>query len=680
MTINIDYRKNVWLSREYLINNGVMVFTIERWRERNICKYTHIDQRLFINYDTIPAPTRLKLPDKAVLICDYERERADGLQQYFFLELFDAYNGIKTGFWRNEILKLSDRFSDERLKEFSRKAAVFERILSIYNGKKGELEPLHRAYLQLFPDSFSKKNRFCMAFRQARKEGVLSVAVKHTCLNRPEEKYKEDHKYFAFQVLSHNKGFELTAAYEIFSNACEAEKIGVPTFKWFWTYFQKNRNDIERGRLGASRWEAKNGNYAKIIPALNAGDQWQIDGWRIPFYGKKLNGEGKIERFVEYILFTVLDAHSRKIIGYSIAESENTEMILKGLEMAVKDTLTLPFEIVSDNHSFHKTQESGSLKDGFSKMGVTWTVDSNPRRKAILERAFRTLGDKHFKKRFGYVGQGIRTKIETGVTQPELMDVITKTVNMMTFEQIVAVTASVINEYNNSQVKILKDTPVNLYAKSERPNAIPVDDFKRMALFVLKTEHTVKHGQITIRRGGHVYEYQLSAQYTGKYNNQTVGVRYTDLEKIYLYELKTDEPICIVKPKTAIHGALANQTEKDREALQKNTGRKKGIEVQSRERREQILELAEQLGKGGAYERMNKLTTPKDALQEIRNNDFLRNQIFERFGFNVDNVPDLPVAGEMLDTALKPRKEKENRYPFHREKGTMEKMTIDINN
>ena len=684
MNVNVDNNKGVWLGYDYLRSNGVSENTIKKWCNRKIGIYKKDSNRTYIFYDSIPERTRSKLPPKPFLLHDAGTEEKERAQSYFYKELKEAYDSPKSGHWRNEILKEHEVFDSKKfsakLNGFARKAAVFERILSIYKGKKGELESLHKAYLQLFPDGYSMKNRFCMAIKQAKEKGVLSVAVNGSCLNRGKVIHGDVHRYHAFDILSNPKGFDTTDAYETFIKACECENIAVPSFKWFWTFRKNNLNNINRGRLGATQWEAGNGTRAKIIPALYAGDQWQIDGWRIPLWGKKRNENGKTETFVDYILFAVMDAHSRKIIGFHIAESENTEMILNGLEMAIKDTKTLPHEIVSDNHSFHKTKEAENLKKELSDMGVIWSVSMNPRRKGILERAFRTLGDKHFKKVPGYIGQGIRSKIETGITQPELMSKYAKPENMYTREQIVEVAACLIDKYNNSLVKKLNDTPKSRYDKSNLPHAKRVDDTKRIRLFFPKTEHTIRHGQVTLRQGEHIYEYQLSAEFSGKYNNQKVGVRYEDTSEIYLYDLETDDPICTVKQKVAIYGALANQTENDTVALNKLAGRKKGIDTRDRKETERIIECGQALLKMGAHQRVNKLTTNKEMQMEIRNNTFLRLQIQERFGFDVGDVPDLPMLEEMPNPAFKPKKAEENRNPFHGGKGTMEKLTIDINN
>ena len=96
-----------------------------------------------------------------------------------------------------------------------------------------------------------------------------------------------------------------------------------------------------------------------MLNAQNANSQRQIDGWRLPFYMKG---------FETLTLFWVIDSYSKRVLGSFIDSSENTETILKGLASAVKETGVLPFEIVSDNHSFNQTKEAQDSKKGYPRL------------------------------------------------------------------------------------------------------------------------------------------------------------------------------------------------------------------------------------------------------------------------------------------------------------------------
>lgn len=382
----------------------------------------------------------------------------------------------------------------------------------------------------------------------------------------------------------------------------------------------------------------------------------------MPIYCRRPNDKGGQEYLFRYTLFAVLDAHSRKIIGCDIAESENTENILHGLERVVRNTGTLPFEIVADNHSFNKTQEADNLKARMEALGVTWTVDSNPRRKAILERTFRMLGENHFKDCYGYIGQGIRSRIENGITQQELKDIYTKPGNMLTYEQVCAVAYTAIHDYNKRIRKSLGQSPAKRYEASQQPNSIKIDDFATVALFHRQADYKVANGQITIQRGMHRHEYQLPAKYAAEYNGKRLNVRYYDFEQIYLYDIDTDAPICCVEQKPSIHGALANQTDEDRANLMKNKGRIKGIDARQKKRKEDLFDAANTINPN-IYEAANQVTASKDVLKIAKQTYDIKLMLAQQ-GIYADRIAPLPQVDEMLDKSLKPRKEKENKHPF----------------
>jgi len=667
--------KRIWLCHEYLLNIGVSEGTLNNWSVRGTCDRIYRDNgRVYVAYDTIPSATKAKLPNAEELYKERDQWFKDAYSNLINREIEQAYNCINIAKWRNIILKEYD-LPIEKAVEYGRKASVMEKIVELNRQWKraGTLEYIFKAYKRLYPDSYSTKSRLCTAIKRAREEGILSVVVDKRMKNSGvSEKYGELHKKYAFAALGHAKGYTQPQAYEVFEELCEAYSLVTPSYRWFQGYYYENRHLIDECAIGKSAWDKDNANYMKIIPALYVGDQWQMDGWRIPIYCKKRNEKGGTEYFVTYNLFAVLDAHSRRIIGYDIAESENTENILKGLERAVETTGILPYEIVADNHSFNKTKEAGNLKADTESLGVTWTIDSNPRRKAILERAFRTLGDKFFKKRYGYIGQGIKTKIKKGITQQELRDIYTKPDNFLTIEQIKLIVIEVIAAYNDTIRPSLQDTPNNRYAKSEQPNAIQIDMFERISLFNRKSEHKIRHGQIRIKRGQHEYEYQLPAEYSARYNGETVGVRYADFDEIYLYDLETNKPICSVTQKVGAHGALANQTDADKTLFIKNSGRMKGINSKRYKAKESIFSPQNTISPDA---NLNVLLSPKDAVEKVKQSQALRNEALNH-GINADMVTPLPFVDEVIDSSMKPRKPKENKHPFAPKNNEIRKISI----
>lgn len=672
---NID--ATYWLSYDYLLKHSISEDVIGQWSKRNVCDRTYVEGKAYINYDTIPAPSRAKLPSKEELRKEYSRQQYAYREEYFLEELREAYNSPNVRRWDQEIQKIDfgKWVSPQEITVYARRAAVYERAIELHNRRKGGFSALFYAFKTLYPDnSYKNTDRFHKALAKAEEEGILSVAIDKRKFRKTPVKYGALHEYYAFGLLSSKNNFTLEEVHERLLHACRKEEIETPSFSWLRLFSKKNYNLIEDTRKGKTKDAPI---YAKIIPALNAGSQWQIDGWTLPFWCKKPNGKGGYEKYVRYILFAVMDAHSRKIVGFHVAESENTETILKGLEKAVKHTGYLSFEIVADNHSWNNTKIADNIKEKFAELDVVWTIDSNPRRKAIVERSFRTLGDKHFKHMYGYLGQGVKTKVKKGKVAQELLDKYGKTENMLTYDQIVANAVLAVHEYNNSIIKKLKDTPNNLYEKSEKPHIKPVDDFTRMGLFFRESEATIRNGQITIQRGAfNKYEYQLPAEYFEQWNNKTVAYRRGDsFEYIYLYDIETGTPICCLSQKSDIHGALADQGEKDKEQLFKNSGRAKGIESKAQKRKDKLSEEADTINPA-AFGYLNELTTPKDTLAEVQRTHEMQRDLVEDYGIAPANILEFPEARGTLDPSLR-TKENDMSRPFRvKEYKEMTKLII----
>lgn len=677
--IYVDTKHQVyWLSYEWFDLKGISQNTYTCWCKRGVSKRKYIDGRAYINYDTIPLESREKLPDKEGLKKEYNRQKTELKEQWCFYRLEPVYKkSDRFPEYVNAILKDGryNKLKREQVNYFARRACVIEKAIELHgmHKEKGWLTGLYYAYSRLYPDDYSMKNRFCMMLKKAREEGVLSVAIDKRSLREFTPKYTEEYQYMAHEILSDPRAFDTVMCHEKMQTACEKQQMETPSVWWIRDYYRKNKNFINITRHGKEVYEKEQRPYANIIPALHRNTQWQIDGWEIPIYGKRQREDGSWELYFKYVFFAVLDAHSRKYVGYSIGESENTEVILKALENAVKNTGVLPYEIVSDNHSFNQTKEAEHFKAALDKIGVHWTVDSNPRRKAILERSFRTLSEKHLKNHYGYIGAGIRSKKKGSRMPQELIDEYTK--NSSRFPNYDTIAISVIDsvlEYNDKVKPKFKQSPNERYENSEQPKCFEVDVFKRMQLFTRKTEQKITNGQFTIKRGEYEYSYQLPAEFSTRYNGETVTLRYADFGTMYLYDYATDAPICSVLQKSDIYGAMGDQTDADIHKLHKNTGRLKGIESKSRKRKNTIFDQCDTINPNAA-DAINKVKAPKEVVKQIEQNLHLR-EIALNQGVKPERVTDAPALGMLTVSA--PERE-ENNHPFSVKTSEICKISIE---
>lgn len=655
-------KKELYVSYSFLLSKNISQNTIDNWRKRGLSIVKKIGINAYILYDSIPAPTREKLPSKEAIIKELERKRDEDSIDYFYEILYKAKEN-NFSLYRDVYSK---HFNDERVVEYSKKHAVIEEILTIRyeykeEGTRCPSRDIWKAYCRIYPEDYVYEY-FLNIMKKAENEGIERILIKQSV----PVKRKFDVRYtkMIIDCLSSKKKYNQPQIFDKICKACEKKGWEKPSLSW--VKLKIRDYYLFGGARDGVNYEFYNRRpYLGVLNAQNANSQWQIDGWRLPFYMKG---------FETLTLFWVIDSYSKKVLGSFIDSSENTETILKGLASAVKETGVLPFEIVSDNHSFNQTKEAQDFKERLSKIGVTWTVSMNPRRKSNVERSFRTFGDDFCKNEYGYIGQGIKTRMKNGKPSQEYIDKAVK--NPLTREQIVLIAGRCIEEYNN---KIGSDgkSPNMRYEEavndeSRKKKSFAVSDLDVLSLFIRRSEAIARRGQITIERGGVKYEYVMNAKQYVKYNNKRFGIRYASFDQIYIYDIDTDKCLDCLQRKKYAHGALADQTEDDIKLINKHSGRLRGIENAIKKEQEKIYKEAVSIDPDAAYI-MNPLLTPKAYFEEYKRNGNLM-RFADRHGIRPEDVPEINVECEKETKEPEYRKRRKAESPFHCEK----RMAIDL--
>lgn len=640
----------LYVSYAFLKEKGVSEKSISNWSYRKACIKIYFDEVPFVEYTTIPSPTRIKLPSESQLMSLVSVEHLESKQAYFNDLLKTAYEKhfIK---YRAEYSQ-DNRLTQDQVTQCARLRAVWEKILQQEANSRGVNTFIHNAFTTIFPGKYADYNVFSSTKTKARKN-INSVVIDSRWFRKQDSPFDDKIIFWTKTLISNPVNHTGKAIWRNLHKVCIDSGITPPSYSWVKKFIRENQSNHElySSRFGKSVAFNNIEPYAKITYDY-AGSQWQIDGWTMPFY---------TEGWKKLVLFVVRDAKSKKIVGYSIDKSENTQMILEALQDAVKNTGFLPFEILSDNHSFNKTDEAKYFKQALDSIGVTWNVDHNPRRKAIAERYFRHLGELHCKDYPGYTGQGIKTREKSGKPSQEYLDQHTKSGSWVTDAEVKLIAIKVVDSFNNTPLTALKgQTPNEAHSESEKPHVFSVDVFTRLRLFSKQLTLRVRRGQITLTRSGVTYEFQLSAEQFQLLNGRKVTVRYEDFSTIYLFDEK-DRSIGSVKQKISIHGAIAEQTTEDIHLLNKNKGRVMGIKSKAKKANEALRDKIAHVSPD-AFEAINPMITPKEILQEVEANYLLKQRAHE-----------LGVNLEMVETGLKVKvnlpqslqeKEKKNKSPF----------------
>jgi len=659
----IYYNNILMLSKEFLDSQSIDANTskvIFKRKKHCLCK---IDGLWFIKYTSIPAPTRAKLPGEIELKALANLNKHQTAVDEYFKHLNYEYS---MGYIKHiESFKAKyPTLSQSKIYKAAKLFAVWSWIIE--NGNKNNF-PLYTAFNKIYSGVYKNENSFYNAKSKAVNNGAESLAIDQRWFTTPKniKKVSELNQFWAAALVGSPRKFSNRQVFDRICILCKEANEKPPANKSWVDKFRKRileeNISVYQSRYGAAAAKAKQLPFATMQSALNANTQWQMDGWRLPFYVENPNPLPNEKRYCNrYDIVIVKDAYSKKIVGYAVGKNEDTITIMSALRNAIINTGVLPSEILTDNHSFNKTKEAANFKEAIAEIGTKYNATSNPQHKSIIERHNRHL-DRLCRNHYGYLGEGIKSRSIDGQPSQELLDKYLK--NNLSINEIMGIGFKIVEDYNNEILNKEGKTPNELYATSEKPNCYKVDVFDRVKLLTAKTESKISRGQITIKRGGIKFEYQLPASLYSKYNNKTVIVRYEDLkEEIYLYDIKNDAAIIQLQQRTKIHGAKADQTEIDIELLNRNKGRIKGIISKAKQANENLMERALNTNPE-AYELLNRITTPKHILKELEQNATLKAAAIDN-GVDFNNVY-IPVRDydELNNEDFKP-KSKINESPF----------------
>lgn len=292
---------------------------------------------------------------------------------------------------------------------------------------------------------------------------------------------------------------------------------------------------------------AENNIYPSITRTKHTrhvGEVLQIDASPINFL--VTNGETKEE--FKIWLCVISEVYSRKIIGFSFDTSENTEMIIDCLKMALKNLRAVPKQIVHDAHKAYSSEKYIILKQKLSEYGVTHRQCSpkNPKDKGHVESFFKTLKQSYLSNEIGYLGQTIQSVGQRGRVNTEIEQLYKKKAFKKTDKEVKALVKDKISEYNNTIRPNEKESPNAIFKSKFPKDQIVFEKGSLSYLFHKETSVTVRQSKVTISINKKKFYYTIDNLYLqNKLNTAKVRVRYdyNNLEKIDVFDLNSDKYI-----------------------------------------------------------------------------------------------------------------------------------------
>lgn len=642
-----------YVSREFLEKHGVPYNSIRTYLERNrkgiINSWNHIKapedkRKVLIEFGSIPDKTKIKykLPDGNEIEDHYKADialgenEAEGNQELqikdklhraitvCYVEYTNEYREVYPGDKETPINKAKLHSLYSMIIELKKNKVKVKSLFSAYSS----LHIPHHKKVTSFK-SFSRK------LVQCQKNGIKSTVVHGRQGKELRWKldefvegkiiqYFSDPRQFSSETITYfvNKEIERYNQ-ERASNPSHAKRstISESTVKKYLLRPEiknrvlkyRNPEQYKRSVLPTNR----------RIKALNAGDTFMLDGTRLQLFCLDKSGKKPIRPNI----LVIYDVYSSKVVGLNISESEDRFSVMTAMEMAVKMSGFAPREWLYDNASVTKTEEFKRLKNELRLFGseVRYARVGNAKDKSQIERFFRTFQNKYQRNIPGFLGGGIKSKVETERISSEYLEKVRKEKGLPSFKQLEKTILELIASYNNS-VNKSSEIPNELFAKSPKPNVCKLDQAQAAFLFWHHKTLTVRNMEIATKIRKQPYYYDVSDHPDKfKLNGQKVKLYYDirDLSRVFVFDLK-DNRIGELNQKTAFHQSIPNQSEKDIEQIIKNESHIKSIDKSVDTA---LKEKANRASKAGGSDRFwdvfNPLSDTKERINDAESIAFM---------------------------------------------------------
>lgn len=462
--------------KKYGLNEQSICNQLSRNRRKLTTYYEHFadseDKRIkWIRYSTISPDMfqKYKLPSEQQLHNAIETEKLDKLDRLISLKFEHAY---REGF--RHFLKYYQGFfyEPEVIHQYARNHAVFQQIQQL-RSVSVNINKIFAHYKKLDDlifetDSLKTFYHKLKKFEQYGHEAFIHKSLGKTKNNRKltnahlekiKELYRDKNQWSYKDIQEKLNHWAIANGYS---------EVSVSVIKKVLAdkYIQNQCKPARNGK----EWERQFLKPYRLREEPQAnGELWQIDGSRLQFPYLDENN-----RVAFLVFFVVMDVHSRRIIGYSSGKSENHLVVISALRMAMENVRYLPYELVRDSGSCFKHEKYKRLEEHMAALGTSIRVHlpAAPNDKGHIERFVSTFQTVVCKGKPGYMGEGIKSKRESGRPSRDMLQEALKHKNLRTKKELELLLTSLIEEYNNKSTNSARRAPAIRFAAAEIDDAV----------------------------------------------------------------------------------------------------------------------------------------------------------------------------------------------------------------
>jgi hypothetical protein len=550
--------ENIYLSYQFLQSNGISEMLIARWNERKVCIRKKIYKHTYVLYSSIPKPSIAKLPSEATL---KKMQVQYGVMDKYVDTIKDNIHATKAKHYDYIMSKYP--FTDTQVQGLAKTWAVIEPFSKSI--QRGHSEIVRKAINTFLDNRFSCDAAFSRFYTRLQRAGIEDAVIDKRLLpiSSPVLKFGDFERKFIANLLSDGRKFCFSEIREKMIEAFEPEKRNVPSMTWIQDearHILKNTG-IYGVRYGKDKVK-ETLPYQLLKPSDFTNVQWQIDGWTIPFFTKSIDASTGKQIIKRWVVVRVIDNGSSKILGYTVSQTENIHSIMGALKMAIKNTQTLPHEIIMDKHTAGLTKTFSYFKSKAAAMGCNIIDTITPTGKAYIEVDNRYL-NKILKMHFvEWIGEGATSKRGIINTQDNLRKLYT-TQNALTTDELFKRIDFMCNKFN-SEMKVRRidyKTPNEVYTIKDNKGYL-LSEAKINQLTIEPIQITVQRRMIHVSKGIKRNAYTLPVAIADTYQNEKVNIFYEDMDvEIFVFDKNNEKHICTLTPDVAVSNVISERTE-----------------------------------------------------------------------------------------------------------------------
>ena len=506
--------------------------------------------------------------------------------------------------WKNKAERLRVSPAFDKLKDLQ------DAIVAVYAGDKVDL-----------PTSPSKVAAKLRAYAE---QGALAV-VPQWYANDNSRKVKEEQLEFMIKLFANPRkpSFELVHGW--YMEAVENRRtLGLEAWPEIEVGTVKNNLmelDVQpvwwMGRNGFESWKNKYEYTALRYRPTFRDALWVVDGTKVNYYYRKPGGK-KGDYWAKLQVVAVIDAATDYWLGWTFCEQEDYTSVGKSLRMALRTSgQVMPWQVQYDNDASNKKFFAGWA-------GLHFPAMPRNGQSKIIEQAFGKLQQNVMRRHEAFTGQNLTASSLNGKANPESLAQLLKEGKLLNLDETMREAAMDFHIWNETPSKRDGKTPRQRYEESQHP-ATPTQWSEENTLdaFGVWNERPIRYNRngLVMQQGRERANFEVLDSVTGGpdmgFHSRQVGqsfwVKYDPEQQpvtsvgLYVEVGTTRRFVAWAETKQALPMAVADYQEGDRNRIQTVLEAKKTQRAETAGRLENITERldAEEMAKLG-YSYINK--------------------------------------------------------------------------